>query len=66
METATMDEQTRTERAEIVWDSDATCPCGADPKANDGAAITDDRWHMDMFPQADGTVLAEVRCPTCW
>ncbi len=60
-----MDEERRTERAIVVWDSDATCPCGADPKADDGAAINDESWHMDMFPQADRTVLAEVRCPRC-
>ena len=60
-----MDEERRAEWAMIVWDSDATCPCGADPKADDGAAIDDERWHMDMFPQSDLTVLAEVRCPRC-
>ncbi len=59
-----MDEERRAERAMIVWDSDATCPCGTDPKADDGA-IDDERWHMDMFPQEGRTVLAEVRCPRC-
>ena len=60
-----MDEERRAERAIVVWDSDATWPCGADPKTDDGAAIDDERWHMDMLPQADRTVLAEVRCPGC-
>ncbi len=39
-----MDAEWWAERAMIVWDSDATCPCGADPKAVDGAAIDDERW----------------------
>lgn len=57
-----MDEQTCAERADIVWTSDALCEgCGADPKDNEGAAIFDPAWYMDMTGDE-----AVVRCPLCW
>ncbi len=47
-----MDQERRTERAIVVWDSDTTCPCGSDPKADDGVAIDDESWHMDSCRRA--------------
>jgi hypothetical protein len=56
----TLTDQQIAERAEIVWDSDTLCACGADPKHDNGAAIDDPRW---LIEYADGRGV--VGCPAC-
>ena len=58
------------ERATMVEESDAMCEgCGADPRANDSAAIRDPRWFMETTLHRRGEfvdTLAHIRCPACW
>lgn len=60
-----MDEQTISERAEIMHCVDAQ-ECGSCGKAIPDGAAEDPRWFVDTMPQKDGTILAEIRCPDCW
>lgn len=48
-----------TERAEIIFESDALCPCGADPRV--AMAHRDPAWFIDQEGED-----AVVRCPACW
>lgn len=59
-----MTEEQEWDRANIIWGSDAVCPCGADPRAGDGDAIYDPAWHIDAVQTPDAT-YAEVYCPAC-
>ena len=62
-----MDEERRVERAEIVFDSDATCEgCGVKLTEE---AIDDPRWSMEqvLCGTADNHWSeARIRCPQCW
>ena len=57
-------EEQEWDRANIVWQSDATCACGADPRAGDGTAIYDTDWHIDAVQTPDAT-YAQIICPAC-
>ncbi len=55
------------ERALLIAESDAVCEvCGADPKHAPEAHTLASGWFIDATLAEDGTVLASVRCPTCW
>jgi hypothetical protein len=56
-----MNAHTETVNAALA-DSDAVCPCGADPRPVQGDLAG---WHIDIVqaPDADEAV---VRCPRCW
>jgi hypothetical protein len=46
----------------VLSDSDACCPCGADPRFVSGDLTG---WFIDIQQTPDADV-AEVRCPRCW
>jgi hypothetical protein len=53
------------DQIEAVNDSDAVCPCGADPRAAESLA----GWFVEtrlVGTRAGYDVHAVVRCPTCW
>ena len=49
------------EQLEAVNDSDALCPCGANPRE----AAHPDGWFVDTILTPDGCI-AQVACPECW
>lgn len=53
----------RNDRLDILNLSDATCPCGADPREDDGAVDNPD-WWIDAIA-TNGGLVAEIRCPDC-
>ena len=55
-------EQRIRERAEIIYESDARCACGADPVAV--RAHVNPAWHIDAVQYPDHT-RADVICPSC-
>lgn len=54
------------ERRAFVLAAVDACECGACGRAVPAGAANDPAWFVDTMPQADGTILAEIRCPRCW
>ena len=52
-------------RAAVMHCVDAQ-ECGACGRPIPAGAASDAGWFLDTHAEADGSVLADIRCPECW